>query len=76
MAGRTIRERALALIDIAHPEIRADLVKKAKDANILYPEQIYLSESGRLYPEEVVAEHVFAGGADRPISRHQAFGRG
>ncbi|MBW1819420.1 MAG: GNAT family N-acetyltransferase [Deltaproteobacteria bacterium] len=62
LAGRTIRERALALIDIAHPEIRADLVKQAKDAHILYPDQIYLSESGRLYPEEMAAEHVFKDG--------------
>jgi acyl-CoA hydrolase/GNAT superfamily N-acetyltransferase len=62
LAGRTIRERALALIDIAHPETRADLVKQAKEAHILYPDQIYLSESGRLYPEEIAEEHVFRDG--------------
>ena len=37
-------------------------MEQAKDANILYPDQIYLSESGRLYPEEMAAEHVFKDG--------------
>ncbi len=50
MMGRTIRERAQALIDIAHPADRAELVGLAKEKNILYPDQIYLAESGDMYP--------------------------
>ncbi|HIJ58497.1 MAG TPA: GNAT family N-acetyltransferase [Deltaproteobacteria bacterium] len=59
MTGRTTRERALALIDIAHPDDRADLVSLAKEKHLLFPDQIYLSESGHLYPEELACEHIF-----------------
>ena len=61
LAGRTIRERALALIDIAHPDYRAALVKEAKEANILYADQIYLAESGYLYPEKLNSKATFKG---------------
>jgi len=59
LIGRTIRERALALIDIAHPDDRANLVDLAKKNNILYPDQEYLLESARLYPEELTSTHTF-----------------
>jgi len=62
MIGRTIRERAQALIDIAHPSDRADLVRQAKAAHILYPDQIYLAESATLYPEKLSCVHAFQGG--------------
>ncbi|MBA4422432.1 MAG: GNAT family N-acetyltransferase [Syntrophus sp. (in: bacteria)] len=61
MTGRTVRERAQALIDIAHPDDRADLIRKAAKANILYADQIYLSDSGSLYPEKQVYTHTFKG---------------
>lgn len=61
LTGRTVRERALALIDIAHPDDRAELVRQAKEANILYEDQIYLSETGYLYPEKVACTHTFHG---------------
>lgn len=62
LIGRTIRERALALIDIAHPEDRAALVEQAKSHNILYQDQEYLLESARLYPEELTTTHTFEDG--------------
>ncbi|MDZ7696470.1 MAG: GNAT family N-acetyltransferase [Deltaproteobacteria bacterium] len=62
LTGRTIRERALALIDIAHPDDRAELVRKAKERNILFPDQVYLSESGHLYPHDLASTHTFEGG--------------
>ncbi len=62
LTGRTVRERALAIIDIAHPDDRAELVSRAKEQNILYPDQIYLSESAALYPADISEEHTFAGG--------------
>jgi ribosomal protein S18 acetylase RimI-like enzyme len=61
MTGRTIRERAQALIDISHPDDRADLVRQAKTANILYADQIYLAESGHLYPDKISCTHTFKG---------------
>jgi hypothetical protein len=53
LQGRTIRERAQALIDIAHPDDRATLVQKAKENKILYQDQIYLAECARLYPADI-----------------------
>jgi len=55
LEGRSVRERAQALIDIAHPDDRADLVRKAKDKKILYGDQIFLEDSARLYPADLVA---------------------
>jgi len=62
MRGRTRRERALALIDIAHPNDRGKLVQQAKDANILYRDQIYLTESGHCYPYDITYRHTFKNG--------------
>lgn len=53
-----MRERALALIDIAHPDDRSELVRIAKESNILYPDQTYVAESGHLYPD-VASTKVF-----------------
>ncbi len=59
LRGRTVRERALALIEIAHPDDRQNLVDQAKAANIIYRDQIFLAESARLYPAEIATSHVF-----------------
>jgi len=53
LMGKTMRERAQSLIDIAHPDDRAELVKQAKEAKLIYADQIYFSESGALYPSKV-----------------------
>ena len=58
LQGRTIRERAQALIDIAHPDDRANLVQKAKENKILYHDQIFLAESARLYPAEIAETYT------------------
>ncbi|MCK4534699.1 MAG: GNAT family N-acetyltransferase, partial [Syntrophobacterales bacterium] len=62
MRGRSTRERALALIDIAHPDDRGELVRMAKEANILYSDQIYLTESSHHYPADISCTQVFKGG--------------
>jgi acyl-CoA hydrolase/GNAT superfamily N-acetyltransferase len=59
---RTIRERAQALIDIAHPDDRQKLVEQAKEKKILFSDQIFLSESAHLYPMEIATEYTFKGG--------------
>ena len=61
LSGRTVRERAQALIEIAHPDDRLNLVDQAKAAKILYPDQIFLSESAHLYPAEINYQHTFKG---------------
>ncbi|MBN2418141.1 MAG: GNAT family N-acetyltransferase [Deltaproteobacteria bacterium] len=57
--GRTIRERAQAIIDIAHPDDRPSLVEEAKNAKIIYQDQIFLKESAHLYPQEIQSKHTF-----------------
>jgi RimJ/RimL family protein N-acetyltransferase len=59
MKGRSVRERAQSLIDIAHPDDRAGLVAEAKRRKILYPDQIFLSESAHLYPAEIGFQQTF-----------------
>ncbi len=61
LSGRTVRERAQALIDIAHPDDRHQLVDQAKTQKILYPDQIFLETSARLYPSEIAMQQVFKG---------------
>jgi RimJ/RimL family protein N-acetyltransferase len=58
---RTIRERAQALIDIAHPDDRQKLVEQAKDKKILFKDQIFLSDSAHLYPMQIATEQIFKG---------------
>ena len=62
MKGRTVRERAQALIDVAHPDDRPKLVEQAKEEKILYQDQIFLAESAHLYPAEIATQHKFKGG--------------
>ena len=61
LSGRTVRERAQALIDIAHPDDRHQLVDQAKAQKILYPDQIFLETSARLYPSEITMQQAFKG---------------
>jgi len=51
--GKSIRERAMELISIAHPEFRPWLVKQAREAGLIYRDQIFISGKGGEYPEEL-----------------------
>lgn len=62
LAGHSLRERAQALIEIAHPEDRPGLVEHAKKAKILYADQIFMPGRASLYPEDIATEQVFKGG--------------
>ncbi|HSO20697.1 MAG TPA: GNAT family N-acetyltransferase [Desulfosarcina sp.] len=62
LSGRTLRERAQALIEIAHPDDRPGLVEEAKQHNIIYPDQIFLADSAHLYPSEIAERHTFRNG--------------
>jgi acyl-CoA hydrolase/GNAT superfamily N-acetyltransferase len=49
--GKNIRERAMALISIAHPKFRPWLIEEAKKRGLIYQDQAYIpGERGR-YPE-------------------------
>jgi acyl-CoA hydrolase/GNAT superfamily N-acetyltransferase len=64
LRGRTLRERAQAIIEIAHPEDRTELVQQAKEKRILFEDQIYLAECARLYPADIAAKQTFKGGIE------------
>ncbi len=51
--GKSIRERVLALINIAHPKFRNDLIKAAKTRNYVYQDQIELDSKILTYPHEL-----------------------
>ena len=57
--GRSVRERAQALIEIAHPDDRLKLIEHAKADKILYPDQIFLEQSAHLYPSDINTKHTF-----------------
>ncbi|MEJ2640207.1 MAG: GNAT family N-acetyltransferase [Desulfosarcinaceae bacterium] len=62
LKGLTLRERAQALIEIAHPDDRTALIAAAKREHILYQDQIYLPESARRYPGHIDECQQFKGG--------------
>ena len=48
--GKSIRERVLAMIDIAHPDHRESLLEQAKAMNYVYADQIYVARHAAQYP--------------------------
>jgi GNAT superfamily N-acetyltransferase len=51
--GKTVRERALALIHVAHPKFRPWLLAEAKTRHLVYKDQIELPVRTPTYPEEL-----------------------
>jgi GNAT superfamily N-acetyltransferase len=70
LRGYSMRERAQALIDIAHPDDRPMLIARAKAHKVIYQDQIFIPESARLYPANIHDVHTFKGDLEvrfRPI---------
>jgi len=51
--GKNIRERAMELIAIAHPDFRHWLIEEAKSRNLIYADQAFVSGDEGEYPEEL-----------------------
>ncbi len=51
--GKSIRERAMALIAIAHPKFRSQLIKEAKQLNLIYKDQAFVPGKRGEYPEHL-----------------------
>lgn len=67
--GRSIRERCLAMIDIAHPDFRQELLEQAKQNKYISRSQPGRF-SGTLYPADLECVHKTKSGKDvlvRPI---------
>ena len=50
--GKNIRERTMALINIAHPKYRQWLLEEGKKLHYIYQDQELPPEGGSIYPEE------------------------
>jgi acyl-CoA hydrolase/GNAT superfamily N-acetyltransferase len=67
--GKSIRERVLSLIEVAHPDHRETLFKQAKERGFIYPDQIYRSIAAN-YPAHLETVKTFKDGLElriRPI---------
>jgi acyl-CoA hydrolase/GNAT superfamily N-acetyltransferase len=67
--GKTMRERAMSLISIAHPDFRSELLHAAKRRRIVYPNQI-MPPSQAPYPAQFEETITVPGGEKifvRPI---------
>jgi len=68
--GKSIRERVLDLIHIAHPKFRKELLQAAKSTNYIYQDQIEFSWDQLAYPKELERYATLRDGTEiffRPI---------
>jgi len=56
--GKSIRERAMDLIAIAHPKFRPWLIEEAKKVHIIYADQAFVAGEAGHYPEHLERERV------------------
>ena len=68
--GKSIRERVLSLINIAHPKFRKGLIQAAKTQKYIYQDQIELDGEKVVYPEELESYETLRDGTQiffRPV---------
>jgi acyl-CoA hydrolase/GNAT superfamily N-acetyltransferase len=51
--GKNIRERAMALISIAHPKFQPWLIEEARKLSLIYRDQSFIAGKGGEYPEKL-----------------------
>ena len=70
LKGKNIRERAMALMSIAHPKFRPWLIEEAKKRNLIYKDQAFIPGKRGEYPEELETYKTIAEGIEiflRPV---------
>lgn len=68
--GKNIRERAMELIAIAHPNFRPSLIEEAKKRNMIYHDQHFITGARGEYPEHLESHKTTKTGLNilfRPI---------
>jgi len=68
--GKSIRERVLSLINIAHPKFRKELVQAAKTRHYIHPDQIEMEWDKVHYPQELERYETLKDGTEilfRPV---------
>ena len=69
LAGKTIRERVLSLIAIAHPDFRNDLLEAAKSMHYVFEDQVPFLVQGTYFASEYEMTERFKG-PDGPVDIH------
>lgn len=59
--GKSIRERVMAMIEIANPKHREELLESAKECGYAYQDQIYNMENALNYPIDLETVNIFKG---------------
>jgi acyl-CoA hydrolase/GNAT superfamily N-acetyltransferase len=70
LRGKNIRERAMELIAIAHPNFRPWLIEEAKKLNLIYPDQAFIPGRRGEYPEHLETRRTTQAGLEillRPV---------
>lgn len=67
LGGRTIRERAMALIEIAHPDHREDLMRSARELGYVFPDQVYYRICSPELRRRARTHRIFKGGLKAQI---------
>jgi len=62
LGGKTIRERTLALVEVAHPDHRESLLEQARESGYVYPDQVYFRMPSPELRARIRKQHVFKGG--------------
>jgi GNAT superfamily N-acetyltransferase len=65
--GKNIRQRAMSLIEVAHPDFRSELLSEAKKRRYVFPDQV---PPRGAYPWEEARQHRLSGGKEitiRPV---------
>jgi len=68
--GKNVRERAMELISIAHPQFKPWLIEEAKQANLIYRDQAFIPGKRGEYPEHLETYRTTATGLQillRPV---------
>ncbi|MBN1532080.1 MAG: GNAT family N-acetyltransferase [Spirochaetes bacterium] len=68
--GKNIRERAMALIAVAHPHFRGFLIERAKEIGYIYRDQLFIPGKAGEYPGHLEAYRTTEGGMElfiRPV---------
>lgn len=70
LKGKNIRERAMELISIAHPDFRPWLIEEAKKLNLIYRDQAFIPGEKGEYPENLEIYRMTKSGLEillRPV---------
>ncbi len=64
LGGKTIRQRALALIEVAHPDHKERLMQQARELGYVQSDEYYCPSISPEFRARIRSDHVFRGGLE------------